>query len=57
MLLSEEAAVQKCSLKKVLWKYAANLQENTDAEVRYWNRTLVWVLSCEFAAYFQNTFS
>ena len=56
MLLSEEAAVQKCSLKKVLWKYAANLQENTDAEVRYWNRTSAWVLSCELAAYFQNTF-
>ena len=21
----------------------------------YWNRTSVWVFSCEFAAYFQNT--
>ena len=23
----------------------------------YWNRTSAWVLSCKFAAYFQNTFS
>ena len=28
-----EAAIQSCSLKKVFWKYAANLQENTHAEV------------------------
>ena len=26
------------------------------AEQIYWNHTLVWVLSYEFAAYFQNTF-
>ena len=23
----------------------------------YWNRTLAWVFSCKYAAYFQNTFS
>ena len=28
-----EAALQSCSYKKVFWKYAANLQENTHAEV------------------------
>ena len=28
-----EAATQKCSLEKKFWKYAANLQENTYAEV------------------------
>ena len=28
-----EAVVQRCSLEKVLWKYAANLQETTHAEV------------------------
>ena len=28
-----EAAIQKCSEKKVLWKYAANLQEKNRAEV------------------------
>ena len=30
-----EADTQRCSLEKVFWKYAANLQENTHAEVRY----------------------
>ena len=30
--LITEAAVQKCSLKKVFWKYAASLRENTHAE-------------------------
>ena len=28
-----EAATQKCSWEKKFWKYAANLQENTYAEV------------------------
>ena len=28
-----EAANQSCSLEKLFWKYAANLQENTHAEV------------------------
>ena len=47
-------------LKKMFWKYAANMQENTHAEVwfqLYLNHTLAWVLSCKFVAYFQNTFS
>ena len=30
-----EAAIQRCSWEKVFWKYAANLQENTHAEVRF----------------------
>ena len=30
-----EAATQKCSLEKVFWKYAANLQQSTHAEVRF----------------------
>ena len=30
-----EATTQKCSYEKMLWKYAANLQENTHAEVRF----------------------
>ena len=29
------AAIRRCYVKKVLWKYAANLQENTHAEVRF----------------------
>ena len=28
-----EAAIQRCSYKKAFWKYAANLQVNTYAEV------------------------
>ena len=30
---SAEAATQRCSQEKVFWKYAANLQENTHAEL------------------------
>ena len=28
-----EAALQRCFYKKLFWKYAANLQENTHVEV------------------------
>ena len=60
-----EAAVQRCSQKKMFWKNAANLQESTHDEVQfqwifkqlYWNHTLAWMFSCKFAAYFQNIFS
>ena len=58
----------KCNfdeVAKVFWKYAAKLQENTYAEVRFQlscKATLLkthfgMVFSCKFAAYFQNTFS
>ena len=30
-----EAALQRCSWEKVCWKYSANLQEDTYAEVRF----------------------
>ena len=30
---------------------------NKGALQLYWNHTLAWVFSCEFATYFQNTFS
>ena len=30
-----EAATQRCSWEKVFWEYAANLQENTHAEVQF----------------------
>ena len=30
-----EAVTQKCSLEKVFWKYPANLQESTYAEVQF----------------------
>ena len=32
-MLRQVAAVQRCSYKKVFWRYAANLQEKTHAEV------------------------
>ena len=47
---NSEAALQKCSQEKVFWKYAANLQENTHAEVTlqlYWTHTSAWVFSCK----------
>ena len=31
--ISTDAALQMCSYKMMFWKYAANLQENTHAEV------------------------
>ena len=33
--ISPEAAIQRCSYKKLFWKYATNLQENTNPEVRF----------------------
>ena len=30
-----QAASQRCSYRKVLWKYAANLQENTHADMQF----------------------
>ena len=60
-----ETATQRFSMKKVFWKYAANLQERNYAECDfnkvalqlYWNYTSARLFSCKFAAYFQNTFS
>ena len=34
-LTLSEASLQRCFLEKVFWKYAANLQENTHAKVRF----------------------
>ena len=31
----KEAVTQRCFWEKVLWKYAANLQENTHTEVGF----------------------
>ena len=31
-IILSEAATQRCSWEKVLWKYSANLQENTHAK-------------------------
>ena len=49
---SPEAAIQRCSYKKEL--YLKTLKNFTQL---YWNCTSVWMFSCKFAAYFQNTFS
>ena len=55
--VTTEAALQSYSQEKVFRKYAANLQENTHAEVWFhWSCTSVRVFSCKFAAYFQKTF-
>ena len=35
LFIFTEAATQMCSREKVFWKYAASLQENTHAEVRF----------------------
>ena len=32
-MVISEAVVRRCSVKKVFWKYAADLQENIHAEV------------------------
>ena len=59
-MLISVAAIQRCSYKKVFWKYVTNFQENTHAECDfklYWNHTSAQVFSCKFDAYFHNTFS
>ena len=38
----------KCSEKKVFWKYAANLQENTHAEMRFQQSCKVTLLKSYF---------
>ena len=54
-LLIPGAALQRSSNTKMSWKYAASLQENTHAVVRF--HTSAWVFSRKFAVYFQNAFS
>ena len=58
--VNSEAALQTCSYITLFREYAANLQENNQTEVwkqLYWNHTSAWVFFCNFAAYFQITFS
>ena len=61
-VLSSEAIFRKCSYKRVFWKYAATLQENTHAEMwsnvkqLYWNHTSAWLFSCKRAAFKKKTF-
>ena len=45
---SAEAAIQMCSEEKVFWKYAANLQESTHAEVRFQQSCKVTLLNVAY---------
>ena len=57
---------QRCSMEKVVWKYAASAQENCVISIKvvfhkvafqlYWNQPSPSMFFCKFAAYFQNTF-
>ena len=54
-VVSTVAFPQRCFHKKIFWEYAANLQENTRAEVL--KSTFIEMLFqigalCKFAAYF-----
>ena len=42
----------KCDFNKIV-----NCDFNKVVKQLFWNRTLVWVFSCKFAAYFQTIFS
>ena len=65
VLKVSEAAIQRCSYKKVLWKYAQIYKRapmpksdfNKVALLLYWNCTLAWMFSCKFAAYIQFHFT
>ena len=58
-----EITLQRCSYEKVFWKYAANLLENTDAEVWFQWSSFATLLKLhfgmralfKFAAYFQSS--
>ena len=43
-----EAAIKRCSCKNVFWKFAADLQENTHAEVRFQQRGKATLLRSQF---------
>ena len=43
-----EGALQRCSYKKAFWKYAANLQENTHAEMWFQQSYKVTLLKSHF---------
>ena len=48
VLVTPEAALHRCSYKKVFGKYAANLQENTHAEDRFQQSCLANLLKLHF---------
>ena len=56
-LLLIRSSPQWCSFKKLFWRNIANLKESTHVEVWFQQLKSFVILFCEFAAYFQNTFS
>ena len=55
-ILSPEAVVQRCSVKKVFLKISQNSQENTCAKVSLLIKLQAQLFSCEFCEFFKNTF-
>ena len=52
-----EAAICRCSVKKIFLKILQNSQENTCGRVNFIKKeTLAQVFSCEFCKIFKNTF-
>ena len=57
LIASTEAALQVSSYKRVFWKHAGNLHENSHVKMwfkkvvlqLYWNHTSTWVFSCTVA--------
>ena len=48
LLRSTEAALQRCSCKKVFWKYAASIQENTHPEMWFQQSCKTTLLKSHF---------
>ena len=65
IVFNTEAATQRCSLKKLFWKYAANLQENNHQECDFnkvalklcWNHTSAWLSPVNLLHIFRTPFS
>ena len=43
-----QTSLQRCSYKKVFWRYAENLQENTHTEVQYQQSCFATLLKSHF---------
>ena len=65
IVFNTEAATQRCSLKKLFWKYAANLQENNHQKCDFnkvvlklcWNHTSAWLSPVNLFHIFRTVFS
>ena len=57
VMIKSTGSIQMCSYKRVFWKYAANLLENTHAEVGFWSHFSMGVLlkiCCVFSEHLFN---